>query len=346
MGTFLNDKLIQVFVNKKYCLGIESTAHTFGVSIVSFDGNVLSNERKAFTTESGGMIPAEVADHHTLICGEVTRKALQNAGIGMRDINLVAFSNAPGIGHTLKIGQFVAKYLSKKYSLSVVGVNHCIAHLEIGILKAKNISDGNQPKDPILLYASGANTQIIAYEAKKYRIFGETLDIGIGNFLDSFARNLELGFPGGPKIEQLAKEGKQFINLPYSVKGMDVSFGGLNTNLKQKIAKKEYSKEDLCYSVQETVFAMLLEVSERALAHTGKKELLLGGGVACNKRLQNMAIKMCEARGAKAYFLENQFNVDNAAMIAWLGILMKEKLNNSFEIYPYERTDDVDVFWR
>ncbi len=323
----------------KLCLGIESTAHTFGISVVDFDGTVLSNIKNSFTTKEGGMIPAEVADYHALNCGQVTKEALEKANVKMQDISLIAFSNAPGIGHVLKVGQFVAKFLSQKFNIPVIGVNHCIAHLEIGRQLTK-------AKDPILLYASGANTQIIAYEAKKYRIFGETLDIGIGNFLDSFARFLELGFPGGPKIEILAKEGKQFIELPYAVKGMDVSFGGLLTNLKQKFKSNEFSKEDLCYSTQETTFAMLLEVSERALAHCDKKELLLGGGVACNKRLQEMAIQMCEDRGAKCYILPNEFNVDNAAMIAWTGILMNNKKNNSLAINPYERTDDVDVYWR
>ena len=151
-------------------------------------------------------------------------------------------------------------------------------------------------------------------------------------------------------IEKLALQGKNYIELPYVVKGMDVSFGGILTNLKQKIASSQFSKEDLCYSVQETVFAMLLEVSERAMAHCEKNELLLGGGVACNARLQQMAQKMCEERDAKSFCPERQFLVDNAAMIAWLGILQhnagaKLKIENA-TINPYERTDDVKVNWR
>jgi N6-L-threonylcarbamoyladenine synthase len=204
-------------------------------------------------------------------------------------------------------------------------------------------------KDPVLLYASGANTQIIAYDGGKYRIFGETLDIGIGNFIDGFARHIGLGFPGGPKIEKLGKKGS-YIKLPYTVKGMDVSFGGLLTNLKTKYNTGKYKKEDLAYSLQETVFAMLTEVSERALAHCEKKELVLGGGVACNKRLQEMCDIMCKERGAKCYTPENQFLVDNAAMIAWTGILMYKagetiEIKDS-EIRPYERTDEVEVSWR
>ncbi|MBS3078304.1 hypothetical protein J4412_02265 [Candidatus Pacearchaeota archaeon] len=201
----------------------------------------------------------------------------------------------------------------------MVPVNHCVAHLEIGRITGS--------KDPVLLYCSGANTQVISYAAGKYRIFGETLDMGVGNFIDSFARYANLGFPGGPKIEKFAKEGKKYIELPYSVKGMDVkgmdvSFSGILTNLKQKLEKKEGSLEDLSFSMEETVFAMLLETAERALAHLEKKELLLGGGVACNSRLQDMAKRMCEERGAKSFCPEKSLLVDNGAMIAYLGEIM------------------------
>ncbi|MBN2111631.1 bifunctional N(6)-L-threonylcarbamoyladenine synthase/serine/threonine protein kinase [Candidatus Woesearchaeota archaeon] len=325
------------------CLGIESTAHTFGIGIVTDKGKVLANVKDVFTTKTGGIVPAKAAEHHAAVCDEVVKKALETAKLKIEDIDLIAFSQSPGLGHTLRIGAFAARDLSLIYKKPLVGVNHCIAHLEIGRL----LTDA---KDPVLLYVSGANTQIIAYDAGKYRVFGESLDGGVGNFLDTFARELGLGFPGGPRIAELAGKGKEFIELPYSVKGMDISLGGLLTNLKQKLKSGKYRKEDLAYSIQETVFAMLLEVSERAMAHCGKEELLLGGGVACNTRLQEMAKKMCEERKSKCFVLENQFNVDNGAMIAWLGIVMhkagiKTRIEDS-EIKPYERTDDVKVTWR
>ncbi|MFT7616016.1 MAG: universal protein Kae1 [Candidatus Woesearchaeota archaeon] len=323
------------------CLGIESTAHTFGAAVLK-NKKVLSNVRDTFTTESGGMIPAKVADHHVELCDALVQEALKEANVSITDISLISYSRAPGIGHMLRIGCSVAKSLALHHSIPIIGVNHCIAHLEIGRMKSK-------AKDPILVYASGANTQIIAYEANKYRIFGETLDMGIGNFLDSFARHAGLGFPGGPKIDALAKKSTEFIQLPYCVKGMDLTFGGILSNLKQKLAKGE-KLESLCFSLQETVFAMLCETAERALAHTGKKEIILGGGVACNKRLQTMMTQMCEQRGAICYLMENEFYVDNAAMIAWLGILMQtaQKLPTvrKTTIDPYERTDDVKVTWR
>ncbi len=325
------------------CIGIESTAHTFGVGIVNDKGLVLANVKDTYTTKTGGIVPVDAAEHHVQVFDRVIKDALEKAKLKMKDIDLISFSQSPGLGHTLRIGAIAARSLSLINDIPLVGVNHCIAHLEIGRL----LTDA---KDPVLLYVSGANTQVIAYEGGKYRVFGESLDGGVGNFLDSFARELGLGFPGGPKIAQLAEKGEKLVKLPYVVKGMDVSFGGLLTNLKQKLKSGEFSKEDLAYSIQETVFAMLLEVSERAMAHCNKDELLLGGGVACNTRLKEMSKKMCEDRNAKCFVLPNEFNVDNGAMIAWLGIVMNNAgittpIEKS-EIKPYERTDDVKVTWR
>jgi N6-L-threonylcarbamoyladenine synthase len=322
-------------------LGIESTAHTFGIGIVK-DGKVLANVRKAYTTEHGGIIPMDAAKHHRENSGEVYNEAIKESGIKEEEIDALAFSQGPGLAPCLIQGMNFVKELSKRLNVQVVPVNHCVAHLEIGKVTGA--------KDPVMLYASGANTQIIAYSSGKYRIFGETLDVGIGNFIDNFARYLDLGFPGGPKIEKLAKEGKEYIELPYKVKGMDIALSGILTNLKQKIEIKKYNKEDLAYSMQETVFAMLVEVAERALAHTGKKELLLGGGVGCNSRLQEMCNIMCKERGAKFFCPDRPLLVDNAAMIAFLGEIMfnsgvREK-SEGLDIKPRQRTDEVDVSWK
>lgn len=325
-------------------LGIESTAHTLGISVIDRE-KILSNDKVSFSTEEGGMKPYDVAEHHLENLYSLFKKSLDNASISARDVDLISFSQSPGIGNMLKVGVLFARSLHLILRKPVVGVNHCIAHLEIG----RKMSGCD---DPIFLYASGANTQIIAYEGKRYRIFGETLDMGIGNFLDSFARYAGLGFPGGPKIYELSLLAKRFIELPYLVKGMDTSFGGILTNLKNKLDSGTYSLEDLCFSSQEVVFAQLIEICERAMAHCGKKELLLGGGVACNKRLQEMARVMCEERDAKSFVIENQFNVDNAAMIAWLGFLMYCSDPSSvlkFEDIvskPYLRTDQVQISWR
>lgn len=327
-------------------LGIESTAHTFGVGIVK-NGKILSNVKKAFTTSEGegGMIPIEVAKHHREFSQEVYQNSLREAKLLGKEnkIDAIAFSQGPGLAPCLLEGIKFAKNLSKELKKPLVPVNHCVAHLEVGKI--------TQAKDPVLLYASGANTQVIAYASEKYRVFGETLDVGVGNFIDTFARYIGIGFPGGPLIEKLSLQGKNYIELPYRVKGMDVAFSGMLTNLKQKFDSKKFSKEDLAYSMQETTFAMLVETAERALAHTGKKELLLGGGVACNSRLQEMCKIMCKERGCKFFCPERSLLVDNGAMIAFLGEIMfksgiKEKNPAKLDILPRQRTDEVKVTWK
>jgi len=323
-------------------LAIESTAHTFGIGIVD-DGKILCNVRDMYTTEKGGIIPTESAKHHHECAEKVFTDALAKSKISEKDIDAIAISQAPGLAPCLLEGMRFAKKKARELNVPIIPVNHCVAHLEIGRITGA--------KDPVLLYASGANTQIIAYAAGKYRVFGETLDIGIGNFIDTFARHVGIGFPGGPKIMELAKSGK-YIEIPYSIKGMDVSFSGLLTNLKQKY-DKGIDISDLSYSLQETAFAMLVEASERALAHTGKKELLLGGGVACNTRLQEMCKIMCKERGCKFFVPENSLLVDNGAMIAYLGEIMfnsgikiMPKDFDKLDINPRERTDDVVVKWK
>jgi N6-L-threonylcarbamoyladenine synthase len=327
-------------------LGIESTAHTFGIGIVD-EGKILANVKDSYTTEKGGIIPVESAKHHEEAAEKVYKEALEKANIKEEDIKAIAFSQAPGLAPCLIVGMKFAKKKAKELNVPIIPVNHCVAHLEIGRLTGA--------KDPVLLYASGANTQIIAYAGGKYRVFGETLDIGIGNFIDTFARYAGLGFPGGPKIAELAAKSneKNYVELPYSIKGMDVSFSGILTKLRQMIESRKYKLEDLSFSLQETVFAMLVEASERALAHTGKKELLLGGGVACNKRLQEMCKIMCEERGCKFFVPENSLLVDNAGMIAFLGEIMfnfgikiETKNIDKLDINPRERTDDVEVKWK
>lgn len=381
-------------------IGVESTAHTFGVGIVR-NGKVIANVKDTYTTDKGGIIPMESAKHHKEVAEKIYSKALEEAGISEKEIEGIAFSQAPGLAPCLIEGMKFAKLKSKELKKPLIPVNHCVAHLEIGgITGAKN---------PVMIYTSGANTQVIAYESEKYRIFGETLDIGIGNFIDNFARYLGMGFPGGPAIEKLALKGNEYIELPYKVKGMDIVLSGILTNLKHKVEKMNkkndklsanksskvneemlteknlllkissragggargggnkntinmrasasdeinYTSADLAYSMQETVFAMMVEIAERALAHTGKNELLLGGGVGCNKRLQEMCRIMCKERGAKFFVPENSLLVDNGAMIAYLGEIMFEsgikylgEKAQELDIKPRQRTDEVEVSWK
>ncbi len=322
------------------CLGIESTAHTFGISIVTSKGEILSDVRDMYKTELGGIIPIEAKKHHEKVRDRLLEQALKEAKLKIDDINLISVAIGPGLAPCLLTGLEFAKELSKKNNIHIIGVNHLIAHLEIGKLLTK-------AKNPVFILATGANTQIISLEGERYRIFGEALSIGIGNALDKFGRALDLGFPSGPKIEELAKKGK-YIELPYVIKGMDVEFSGIVTAAINKY-KQGAKKEDLSFSIQETCFAMLTEVSERALAHTNKKELLLIGGVAANKRLIEMFSIMCKERDAKFYVVPLKYSGDNASMIAWQGILeykVKGPIKSGeLDISPKWRIDQVKVTW-
>ena len=272
----------------------------------------------------------------------ILEKALKKAKIKLKDIDVIAFSQGPGLGACLRIGAAAARSLSVLLDKPLIGVNHCIAHIEIGKLTSGF-------KDPITLYTSGANTQILAYAFGKYRVFGETLDTGVGNFLDTFGRYLGLGFPAGPEIDKLAKKGANYIELPYTIKGMDFSFSGILTKLKQLINTKKYTQEDLCYSAQETVFAILTEATERAIAHINKKEILLTGGVAANSRLKEMLAAMSKDRGIKFDVVPASLACDNGAMIGYLGILeykagKKQDIRGTIVKQGW-RTDECNVNW-
>lgn len=356
-----------------YILGIESTAHTFGIGIVNEKGKVLANAVDSYTSADGGMIPDKVAEHHRLVAETVLEKAFAEAKLNWKEIGLISFSAGPGLDPALWVGYNKAKKWSEKYNKQLVGVNHCAAHLSIGkVLHAL--------KDPCYLYVSGVNTQVIVYENEKYRVVGETLDLGLGNMLDKLGRILGLGFPAGPEMEKLARKGK-YVELPYVVKGMDVSFSGILTKVerlwKRKPTLKELlkkqgrdtslpyvgetiggegaeiisrlhtksmnrliTKEDLCFSVQETCFAMVTETAERAMANANKKELLLVGGVGANKKFCEMLTIMCKERGAKFYKVPPELAQDNGAMIAWEGYLRRNE-SGDIEVKPHWRVDEV-----
>ncbi len=320
-------------------LGIEGTAHTCGIGIVS-EEEILANVSHMYRPSEGGIHPREAANHHVQYLPSLLKEAFEKAGIKPGDLDGISFSQGPGLGPCLRTVATAARVLSLKLNIPIVGVNHCIAHLEIG-----RFSTGAE--DPVMLYVSGGNTQVISYASGRYRVFGETLDIGIGNMLDKLAREMGIPFPGGPKIEKLALQGEKYIPLPYSVKGMDIAFSGILTAAINKL--NEERKEDIAYSVQETAFAMLTEVTERALTHLRKDEVLLAGGVARNKRLQEMLRIMTEERGATLYVPPGDLCVDNGAMIAYLGLLFlkhgrRMKLEETQVIQKF-RTDAVVIPW-
>jgi len=328
-------------------LGIESTAHTWSVGIVDFSGKVLSLVNDMFIPEKGGIHPILVREQHLNNFMGIINKALEDASVSIKDIDLIAFSKSPGLGQILKIGAHVARMFSQLLEIPIVGVNHCIAHIEIGRFLCKI-------DDPLTLYVSGGNTIVSAYESGRYQIFGETLDIPIGNLIDSFARDVGIPHPGGPKVEVLARESENYLHLPYVVKGMDLSFSGIYSAAKRLTESNDYENKytlnDVANSLQETAFAMLTEVTERALAHTGKNEVLLTGGVAANERLQEMVRYISKEHDARFEVVPLKYAGDNGAMIAWTGILRYKSIGGSdisdTQINPKERMDQITIPWR
>ncbi|XP_055843790.1 probable tRNA N6-adenosine threonylcarbamoyltransferase [Episyrphus balteatus] len=339
-------------------LGIEGSANKIGVGIIR-DGEVLANVRKTYITPPGeGFQPRETATHHRQNITGLVKAALAEAKIDPSQLDVICYTKGPGMGACLHVGALAARTLSLLWKKPILGVNHCIGHIEMGrlITKAQN---------PIVLYVSGGNTQVIAYSNKRYRIFGETIDIAVGNCLDKFARIIKLSNDPSPgyNIEQLAKNGKKFIKLPYVVKGMDVSFSGILSNIediadpsrrknkrKKEDPEEEYTKEDLCFSLQETIFAMLVEITERAMAHCGSNEVLIVGGVGCNLRLQEMMEIMCKERNGKLFAIDERYCIDNGLMIAHAGAEefgsgSRMKFEDSSVTQRF-RTDEVEVTWR
>lgn len=331
---------------ESYCLGIESTADDFSVGISTFEGEILANIISAYMPPEGGIHPREAARHHAEVASKVLEEAFQKAEIKPKNLSVVAFAQGPGLGPCLRTGATVARALASYLEVPIVGVNHSVAHIEIGKLKTG-------AKDPVTLYVSGGNTIVAAFDSGRYRVFGETLDIALGNCLDVFAREAGLrqraGEPFGAIVEKLASKGEKFIPLPHTVKGMDMSFSGLLTATISLLKKGKNKLEDLCFSLQETAFSMVTEVTERALAHTEKREVLLTGGVAANKRFQEMVNYIAEEHNARFCVVPSEFAIDNGAMIAWTGVLafthgIVTPIGESFVKLRW-RLEEVEVPW-
>jgi N6-L-threonylcarbamoyladenine synthase len=327
------------------CLGIESTAHTFGCSIVDSKGRALSDERAVYKAPEGsGIHPREASRHHMEASSDILQRSLRSAGVSMKDVDIVGYSAGPGLGPCLRVGAVVARTVSGFYKKPLVPVNHALGHLELGAMLTG-------ASDPLVLLVSGGHTMILAFSYGRWRVFGETLDITVGQLLDQFGRALGFASPCGGRVEQLAVQsaGRSYMQLPYIVKGNDVSFSGLLTAAIKLAEKAETA--DVCYSLQETAFAMLAEVVERALSFTGKKEMMIVGGVAANKRLAEMLEAACSRQGAKLFVCPLKFAGDNGAQIAWTAIReyqstkKRVKVEESF-VQQSWRLDTVDVSWR
>jgi N6-L-threonylcarbamoyladenine synthase/protein kinase Bud32 len=324
-------------------LGVEGTAWNASAAVYDpEDDAVLSLISEPYTPDEGGIHPREASEHIASHIVDVIVDALDEAGEDSRDeIEAVAFSRGPGLGPCLRVTATAARATALRLDAPLVGVNHTVAHVEMG-----RWSSGFE--DPVTLDSAGANTLVTTYRAGRYRVLGETLDTGVGNALDKFARHAGLSHPGGPKLEELAKDG-EYVELPYTVKGLDFSFSGVVSAAQEKY-DEGVPLEDLAYSLQEHVFGALVEVSERALALTRKDTLVVGGGVSRNERLRSMLGEMCEARGAEFHAPEPRFLSDNGAMIAvagWMAYEAGESVSvEESDVRPRWRPDEVDVSWR
>ncbi|ELY51331.1 bifunctional N(6)-L-threonylcarbamoyladenine synthase/serine/threonine protein kinase [Natronorubrum bangense] len=328
-------------------LGIEGTAWAASAAVYDSTTDDVAIESDAYEPESGGIHPREAAEHMHEAIPRVVEAALEHARethdgpTTEPPVDAVAFSQGPGLGPCLRIVGTAARALSQTLEVPLVGVNHMVAHLEIG----RHTSGFDSP---VCLNASGANAHLLAYRNGRYRVLGETMDTGVGNAIDKFTRHVGWSHPGGPKVEAAAEDG-EYVDLPYVVKGMDFSFSGIMSAAKQRYDDGT-PVEDICFSLQENIFGMLTEVAERALSLTGSDELVLGGGVGQNARLREMLAAMCDQRGASFHAPAARFLGDNAGMIAVLGAKMYDagdtlELAES-RVNPNYRPDQVAVTWR
>ena len=322
-------------------LGIESTAHTFSCAVVERKGKhgeILSDVRKIYAPPDGeGIHPREASRHHVENSSTALSEALKEANVSISDLDIISYAGGPGLGPCLRVGAVVSRALASYYEIPIFPVNHALGHIELG----KMLTGA---KNPLVLLVSGGHTMLLAFLNKKWRVFGETLDITLGQLLDQFGRSIGFASPCGKKIEELAEKKSKYIPLPYSVKGNDVSFSGLLSATKDVV---DEGVEEACYSLQETAFAMICEATERALAFTKKKELMIVGGVAANKRLSNMLQSICKRQKCKFFVVPQKFAGDCGSQIAWQGLLEASvKKGSSLEdtfVKQSWRLDTVEV---
>jgi len=328
---------------KQYVLGVESTAHTFSVSIVSSDGRILCNAKAVYKPPEGsGIHPFEASQSHIAAAPKVLSEAISSSGVSLTDISAVSYAMGPGLGPCLRVGAVVARTLAASLDVPLVPVNHAIGHIELGCLLTG-------AADPVVLLVSGGHTMILAYSGNRWRVLGESLDLTLGQLLDQFGRYHGLASPCGRAIEEAGAKSRRYLRLPYTVKGNDVSFSGLLTASKLLLERGE-PFHDVSYSIQETAFAMVTEVTERALAFTGKHEVMIVGGVAANRRLAEMMASMAERHAAVLSSVPLEYSGDCGAQIAWTGWLAhKSSIRVPVEeskVQQSWRLDRVDIPWR
>jgi N6-L-threonylcarbamoyladenine synthase/protein kinase Bud32 len=334
----------QKLASKEYILGIEGTAHTVGVGIIDSNFNICADSRKTFNPKSGGIHPREASFHIAENLPKMLESAIDQANIDPSEIAVISFSQGPGLSPCLRATATGARALSLAINKPLIGINHALAHIELGLITC-------EINDPLTLYVSGGNTQLTAYTDHQYHIFGETQDIAIGNLIDTVARAIGYDYAlAGPIIEKEAKLGTKLISFPYSVKGTSVSYSGLATAAIRAYNEFREKPTDIAFSLQEFAFAMLAEITEKALIVSGRKELLLTGGVAANQRLKNMLTLVAEENDGYLAVVPQKLAGDNGVMIAMTGLKFWKSGKNVIAISessvrPRWRVDEIYIPW-
>ena len=301
-------------------MGIESSCDETSVAIVKNGREVLSNiidTQISIHEKFGGVVPEIASRNHVETISNVTKKAVKEAGIEMNQVDAIACTYGPGLVGALLVGVSYAKALSYALNKPLIGVNHIEGHIAANYISHKEL------EPPFLcLMTSGGNTQIILVEGyTKFRILGRTKDDAIGEAFDKVARVIGLGYPGGPKIDNLAKQGIPNIELPKAhLDNLDFSFSGIKTaviNLNHK--NPGINKADLAASFQETVTDMLVEKVQRAIELTNINKIVLAGGVSANTCIRRKFDELAQEKNIKIYYPELKLCTDNGAMIAAAG---------------------------
>ena len=300
-------------------LGIESSCDETSVAVVKNGREVLSNVINSqinIHEKFGGVVPEIASRNHVEAISAVTKKALKDAGISFENIDNIACTYGPGLVGALLVGVSYAKALSYALNKPLTGTNHIEGHIAANYITHKDL------KPPfICLIISGGHTHLVHIkDYDKFEILGKTRDDAIGEAFDKVARVIGLGYPGGPKVDKLAKEGKANIELPKThVDGLDFSFSGVKTAIINMHHKNpDINKADLCASFEKYVTEILVNNAVKASKKLGINTIALAGGVSANSYIRENFIKL-EKQGYKIYYPEPILCTDNAAMIASAG---------------------------
>lgn len=337
-------------------LGIESSCDDTSSAVIR-DGYLLSNllASQEVHRQYGGVIPELASRAHQLNIVPVVSQALSQAGITMDEIDAIAFTVGPGLLGSLIVGTSFAKGLSLSTGKPLVEVNHLQGHILSHFIKQEG-KDNRHPSFPFLcLLVSGGHTQIVAvHDYFKFEIVGHTIDDAVGEAFDKCSKMMGLGYPGGPIVDRLAKEGnpKKFSFAKPHVEGFDFSFSGIKTSLlyflrdrlKEEPDFIEKNKCDICASFQKALIDILMKKLIMASDATGIKEIALGGGVSANSGLRDEITRTGRRKGWNTYLPEFKFTTDNAAMIAVSGYYKYlEGCRAPLSIAPISRAGDFGI---